>query len=323
MNRKELYRILKDSFHHWQEDDATLRAAALTFFIILPLPTLLLIVVAFFAQFFGQTQSIDILVQQITSLAGPAVADLFRQIITGTTSPFTSLWTAIVVVGFSVGGAIGAFSVLRNSMNCIWEVKIQKRKPLWRRLRQTVGPFILLSFLGLIVIFWTIFGSGLFTLIVMFSINETLAAISVAIAQVALSFAVSTLLLALIYKLIPETRIHWQDVYLAALFTGIAFTITNYVFGTYIQTFTVTTVIGTAGALLIILLWVFALNEMVLFGAEFSKIYATTMGKHSRLHLPETLEKIVAPLEKAGEIIEQASKDEFEAEPKKTENNEK
>ena len=300
-----------------------MRAASLKFFIILPLPTLLLIVIAFIALFFGQGQSINILIEQITSLAGPIVADLFRQIITRTNSPFTSLWTAIIVVGFSVGGAMGAFSVLRNSMNLIWEVKIQKRKPLWRTLRQTVGPIVLLSFLGLIVIFWTIFGSGLFSLIVMFSINETLAAISVAIVQVVLSFAISTLLLAFIYKLSPETRIHWQDVYLAALFTGIAFTITNYMFGAYIQTFTVTKVVGTAGALLIILLWIFALNEMVLFGAEFSKIYAATIGKHSRQDLPEPLEKIVVPFERAGEIIELAAKDEFEAEPKKTKKDKK
>ncbi len=316
MDRKELYRILKNSFRHWLEDNATLRAAALTFFIILPLPSLLLIVIAFFSQFYGQTQSINFLVQQISALAGPAVADLFRQILSDATSPFTSVWTAIVVVGFSVGGAIGAFSVLRDSMNCIWEVKLQKRKPLWRRLRQTVGPFVLVSFLGLIVIVWTAFGSGLSSLILMFSINTTLTAIAVAFAQIVLSFAVATLLLALIYKLIPETRIHWQDVYSAAVITGVAFTITNYVFGTYIQTFTVTTVIGAAGALLILLLWIFVLNELVLFGAELSKIYAITVGEHARQHLPEPLEKIVAPLEKAGELIEHASKDEYEAEPK-------
>ena len=74
MNRKELYRIFKASFQDWLDDNATLRAAALTFFIILPLPTLLLIVIAVFAQFFGQTQAIEILVQQISAVVGPAVA---------------------------------------------------------------------------------------------------------------------------------------------------------------------------------------------------------------------------------------------------------
>jgi len=319
MNRKELYWIFKTSFQDWLEDNATLRAAALTFFIILPLPTLLLIVIAIFAQFFGQTQAIQILVLQISAVVGPAVAELFRQLLSNAGSPFTSVWIAIVVVGFSLGGAIGAFSVLRDAMDCIWEVRVPKGRPLWKRIRQRIGPFVLVSALGLIVIGWTAIASSLFSLITLYSINGTLTKIAIAIAQVVLSFGVATLLLAIIYKMIPEARVHWQDVTLASIVTGIAFTVTNYIFGTYIQTFTVTTVIGAAGALMIILLWIFVLNQIVLFGAEVSKVYATNMGEYARQHLPASVERIVQPFEKAGEKIEQATKDEFETEkPKKT-----
>ena len=150
MNPKELYGIFKTAFKDWLEDNATLRAAALTFFIILPLPTLLLIVIAIFAQFFGQAQSIQILVMQISAVAGPTVANLFRELLTNAGSPFASIWTANVVIGFSLGGAIGAFSVLRDSMDCIWEVKMPKRRPLRKRIRQRFGPFFLVSTLGLI-----------------------------------------------------------------------------------------------------------------------------------------------------------------------------
>ncbi len=316
MNRKELYKIFKTSFQDWRDDNATLRAAALTFFIILPLPTLLLIVVSIFAQFFGQSQAIQIVILQISEVAGPAVSDLFKQLLSSSGSPFTSVWTAIVVVGFSVGGAIGAFSVLRDTMDVIWEVKVPKERPLWKRIRQTIGPFVLVSVLGLIVIAWTVIVRSLFSLIRFYSINGTLTVVVIAFAQFILSFAVSTLLFALIYKLIPQARVHWQDVIVASVVTGIAFTVTNYIFGTYIQTFTVTTVIGAAGSLLIILLWIFVLNQIVLFGAEVSKIYATKVSEHSRQHFSPSIEKIVQPLEKAGERIEQATKDEFETQEK-------
>jgi uncharacterized BrkB/YihY/UPF0761 family membrane protein len=129
MNRKELYGIFKTALQNWFKNKATLRAASLTFFIILPFPTLLLIVIAIFAQFLGQAQAIQILVMQISAVAGPTVADLFRQLLTNAGSPFDSVWTAIVVVGFSLGGAIGAFSVLRDSMDCIWEVIVPIRRP--------------------------------------------------------------------------------------------------------------------------------------------------------------------------------------------------
>jgi membrane protein len=241
------------------------------------------------------------------------VADLFRQVLFNASSPFTSVWTAIVDVGFSVIGAIGAFSVLRDTMDCIWEVRIPKGRSIWKRIRQKIGTFVLVSVLGLIVIAWTGIASSLSSLITLYSINGTLTVIAITIAQVVLSFAVATLLLALIYKLIPSARVHWEDVRVAAVVTGIAFTVVNYVFGTYIQTLTVTTLIGAAGALLIILLWIFVLNQIVLFGAEVSNVYGTIVGNHAKLHLPKPLEKIVQPVERAGKKIEEATKDEFES----------
>ncbi len=316
MNRKQLYGIFKTSFHDWLEDNVTLRAAALTFFIILPLPTLLLIVVAIFAQFLGQTQATQILLLQISAVAGPAVSELFRQLLSNAGSPFSSLWTAIVLVGFSFGGAIGAFSVLRDTMDCIWEVRVPKSLPVWRRIRQRLGPFLLLSALGLIIIVWTAIASSVFNLINQYSINDTLTSIAITIAQITLSFGVATLLLAIIYKTIPEARVHWRDITLASAVTGLAFITTNYIFGTFIQTFIVTTVIGTAGALLIILIWIFILNQIVLFGAELSKNYATIVGPHARKHYPEPVEGIIQPFARAGEMIEEATKDEFETQEK-------
>jgi membrane protein len=312
MNRKQLYGIFKTSFQNWLEDNATQRAAALTFFIILPLPTLLLIVIEFFAQFFGQSQAIQILVMQISAVAGPTVADLFRQLLVNAGSPFSSVWTTIIVVGFSLGGAIGAFSVLRDAMDCIWEVRVPKGRPLLKRIRQRIGPFVLVSVLGLIVIVWTAFASSLFILMRLLSINGALTATAIATTQFVLSFVVSTLLLAVIYKMIPQAKVHWQDVTVASIVTGIAFTATNYIFGTYIQTFTVTTIIGAAGALLIILIWIFVLNQIVLFGAEFSKVYAITVEPHASQHLPESVERIIQPFQKAAKVLEEATKDEFE-----------
>jgi uncharacterized BrkB/YihY/UPF0761 family membrane protein len=99
--------------------------------------------------------------------------------------------------------------------------------------------------------------------------------------------------------------------------TGMAFTVTNYIFGTYIQAFTVTTLIGVACALLIILLWIFVLNQIVLFGAEVSKVCATNIGEHAILfHVPSTIERLVEPLEKVGERLEEATKDEYETDEK-------
>jgi len=308
MNRKEVFQLFKASFKNWQVNNAPIRGAALTFFIILPLPSLLLIVVAIFALIYGQTQATQHLIQQITALAGPSVAGLFKQLLASSMSPFASLWVAITAVGFSLGGAIGAFAVWRDTMDAIWEVKAPKIQSFTRMVRRRIGPFIIVSILGLIVIAWTGIATFLFGAIRFFSINETVTLISIAIARILLLFALSTLLFAIVYKLIPDAKVHWRDSILGAVVAGVAFTVTNYVIGTYVETFTITTIIGAAGSLMIILLWIFILNLIMLFGAEVSKIYATTSPTHSREHLSPTAEKIVKSLEIAGEKIEQATK---------------
>jgi membrane protein len=308
MNRKEVFQLFKASFKNWQVNNAPIRGAALTFFIVLPLPSLLLTVVAVSALFYGQTQATQHLIQQITALAGPSVAGLFKQLLASSMSPFSSLWVAITTLGFSLGGAIGAFAVWRDTMDAIWEVKSSKIPSFTRMVRRRIGPFVIVSILGIIVIAWTGIATFLFEAIRFFSINETLTLISIAITRILLLFALSTLLFAITYKLIPDAKVHWRDSVLGAVVAGVAFTVTNYVIGTYVETFTVTTIIGAAGSLMIILLWIFILNQIMLFGAEFSKIYATTSSTHSREHLPPTAEKIVKSLEIAGGKIEQATK---------------
>ena len=224
MNRRDLINLMKTSFKEWREDNAVLRAGALTFFIILPLPSLLLIVIAIFGQIYGSTQAVDIVVQQISALAGPAVANLFGQLLQGAISPFTSAWGDVWLVAFSVVGGIGAFAVLRDTMDVIWEVKLPVKQKLTEKIQEKIGPFILVSLLGLIVIAWTGVATSLFSEIRVHSTNATLAVISITIVQVGLSFALSSLLFAIIYREIPQVKIHWADVNLAAIITGIAFT---------------------------------------------------------------------------------------------------
>ncbi len=285
MSKKQIVDVFRVALRNWRVDSMPIRAAALTFFIILPLPSLLLIVVNVFSLFYGQTQALQLLTEQISNVAGPAIADLFEQLLGSALSPFMSIWTAVTILAFSIGGAIGAFAVLRDIMDVIWGYKVKRPRSVFRRIRLWIGPFALVSSLGLIVIASTAIATGLFGLIRQFLGSGYAAFITSGILQIVFSFLISTLLFAIIYKVIPLATVHWRDVSLAAVVAGIAFTITNYIIGTYVATFTVTTIIGTAGALFIILLWIFIVNQIALYGAEVSKVYATTVGMHAKQHI--------------------------------------
>jgi membrane protein len=280
MEKKQRFKLVRTAFANWRSDNATLRAAALTFFIILPLPSLLLLVIALFAPFYGQTQAFTQLIQHISAVAGPTVAKLFSQLLGSSNSPFTSVVGTVTVVGFSVGGAIGAFSVLRDTMDVIWKINPPKCFGLMQRIRQKIGPFVLVSALGLIVIAWTTVTTFFYGALRLLPVNGFLTSVLFGVSELVLSFLVSTLLFAIVYKVIPEAKVHWKDVVLGSVIAGLAFTLINYFFGSYIQVFTITTVIGAAGSLMIILLWIFIINEIVLFGAELSQVYASIHGSH-------------------------------------------
>ena len=88
------------------------------------------------------------------------------------------------------------------------------------------------------------------------------------------------MLFAIIFRELPETKVEWRDVWIAAMLTAGIFTALNYLFGLYLSTVTVTTLAGTAGSLIVLLLWIYFVNLFVLFGAQFSKVYAQAFGSH-------------------------------------------
>jgi uncharacterized BrkB/YihY/UPF0761 family membrane protein len=115
MNRGEFAGLLFQTFTKWQKHDNTLRAAALAFFTILPLPSLALIAVALLAQVYGQQQALEQLIAQVTTFAGPSVANLLSEVLRNAQSPLTSIFGSLIAIVLAVSGAFGAFSVLQKS----------------------------------------------------------------------------------------------------------------------------------------------------------------------------------------------------------------
>jgi membrane protein len=283
LNSQELTDLIKATFTKWQKEDATLTAGALTFFTIMPLPSLALIAVAILAQVYGQQQALQQLINQVSEFAGPSVAALVAQLLRNAASPPTSYFGSLISVVFAISGAVGAFSVLQKSMNTIWEVKPTKQGKL-ASLREKVVPFSLIVGLSLIVVAWTTFSTVLFSGMV-FILDPLIGSLTLVFLrsfQVVLSLGLGTLLFAIIFKLVPEAHVRWVDVWLASAVTAFVFTILNYLFGLYLSAFQVTTLAGTAGALMVLFLWIYILNLFILFGAQFSKNYAEIHGSHEK-----------------------------------------
>jgi membrane protein len=275
LNRQEFTDLIKIAFSRWQKQDSSFRAGALTFFTIMPLPSLALIAVAILAEIYGKQQALQQLVNQVSAFAGPAVAGLLQQLLLNAQSPLTSFFASLISVAFAISGALGAFSVLQKSLDAIWEVKPYKRG-MMDTLKEKAIPFSLILGLSVIIVAWTAFSTVLFgaMVFVLDPLIGPLAPLFLRSLQVILSLALGTLLFALIFKLLPETKVGWGDVWPAAALTAFIFTILNYLFGIYLSVFQVTTLAGTAGALMVLFLWIYVMNLFILFGAQFSKVYS-------------------------------------------------
>ncbi|NHJ32502.1 MAG: hypothetical protein FK732_06540 [Asgard group archaeon] len=283
MDRKMFLEIAGSAFDKWMEHSASLRAAALAYFIILPLPSLFLIVLMVLSQFYGQTEAFQTLIQQITTIVGPAVANLIQQILETATTPFTSIVTSIITLVFTLVGAIGAFGVLQETMNAIWSVT-QLKLSFFQRIKHKIVSFLLVSFFGLIIMVWTGITTILLDSIILSFLPLVTNTVSVflQITQIIFSFGLSTLLFALMYKRIPELPINWSDVRLAAIITGLIFTVTNYVMGAVLEVFTITSVTGAAGSMMILLLWIYLIAQLIIYGVAFSRVTAEKIGSYSK-----------------------------------------
>lgn len=129
MNGRKLAAVAKNAFSKWQKENASLKAAALAFFIALPMPSLLLFVDEAFIVVYGPAQGTEHLSQLIGTFTGPTIQALFNQLIQNTVSPFTSIFSSIASVAFTGAGAVGAFLVLQDTLNNIWGIEFPRNPP--------------------------------------------------------------------------------------------------------------------------------------------------------------------------------------------------
>lgn len=281
MNKGQFAGLLFQTFSRWQKHDATLRAAALTFFTVLPLPSIALIAVTILAQVYGQPAALAQLTSHVSAVAGPTVANLLHDVLLDAQSPLTGAVDSFFALVFAFVGALGAFAVLQQSVDIIWEIHAKERGRA-AFVKEKVLPFLLVAVIAALVVGWNAAATVLFDVVV-YTLEPLLGGFTpylIWMLQVLLSFGLGVLLFAIIFRELPETKVEWRDVWVAALLTAGIFTALNYLFGLYLSTVTVTTLAGTAGSLIVLLLWIYFVNLFVLFGAQFSKVYAQAFGSH-------------------------------------------
>jgi membrane protein len=273
---RESVGLFKDAFMKWNEKDPFRESAVIAYYAIFGLPGLLVLVITLGGYFFGSDTVTGQLHHQISRAMGNDTADQVQDMMTKAGGSAHSIWAKSIGIITILVGATGVFVQLQKSFNIIWEVKAKPSKSgIWTLLKSR-----LLSF-GLIL-------TIAFLLLVSLVITSILAAMSkwmepywpayhMSLFQIAnglISLSIISVLFALMFKILPDAKIKWRYVWVGAFLTGLLFEAGKFALGLYFGKAEPGSRYGTAGSVILVLLWVSYSSMIVFYGAEFTKAYA-------------------------------------------------
>jgi len=271
--------LLKETWTEFQRHKAQWLAAAISYFTMFAIAPLIIVIVEIAGLFLGHHRAaLDNVIGYLQHTAGKSAAGGVRAMVDATFSQHRAgLLAQIIVWGVFVLGAIGLFTSLQEALNTIWDVEPEKRtildtvKDRLTSFGVVLGiAFVLLVSLGLNAVL-TLAAAAMQDV---FPLFPTL----VKILDFAISFVVIAALFALLFRFLPECRIEWRDVWLGGAATALLFVIGQFLLGWYLGRAGVTTGFGAFGSLVVFLIWVNYSAQIMLFGAEFTHVYAQRYG---------------------------------------------
>jgi membrane protein len=274
---RAIYHLFKDSLVGWNRDNGALLSAALAFFTIFSLAPVLVIGISIAGLVFGEPTAEKEIIREAEMLVGEEAAEMVHQLVKNSLRREGNLIALVIGVGAMLFGASWVFTHMKDALNTIWNVPKPPRGVRHILLNRVIGFFVAVS-TGLLVVISLIINAvlaGLRSLI-----NTLLPDVSLfwQVAYFAVSLGLFTLLFALLFKILPDAHITWDDVWIGAVVTAILFELGRYLIGLYLNIHSVGSSYGAAGSLVIILLWVYFSAQIFLFGAEFTHVYACRYG---------------------------------------------
>ncbi len=281
MKLNAAYMLLKKSCSAWADDNAPSMGAALAFYTVFSLAPVLIVAISVAGLAFGQKAAEGEFLRQLQGLLGETGARAVQAIIQSADRPALGIIASAFGIGILLVGASGAFVELQDALNKIWKVSRSSENAWLRAIRERFLSFGLVLGLG-------------FLLLVSLVVSAALGAVGSFIAPLLpwpvfllesvnflLSLGVIAMLLAMIFKFLPNAEVSWSDVWMGAAVASILLTSGKALIGLYLARSTVVSEYGAASSLVIILTWVYYSAQIVLFGAEVTQVYSHLHGSRA------------------------------------------
>jgi len=276
---KMLWKIVKLSFKDFSSNRISKLSAALAYYTIFSLPGMLIIITTLGNMFYGRQAIEGTIRDQISGFVGPKAAVQIQELIRNAAISNKSTLAATVGIITLVYGATKMFGEIQDSLNQIWNLKPKPKRGWVKYLVNRLISFSMVVSLA-------------FLLLVSLVIDGVVAAFSnhlaayfpeitlsiVYVFNLVLTFAITSVLFAVIFKVLPDARVRWKDISVGAIATALLFMIGKFIIGYYLGSSNVSSTYGAAGSIIVVLLWIYYCAMILYFGAAFTKEYAQNMG---------------------------------------------
>lgn len=297
--------LLRESVTGYVADNALSHGAAIAFYATTSLAPILLIVVAIAGVVIGNDAAQLALSAEISGVMGPQSADLLKATIESAAHRWSSTLATLVGLITLFVTASGVFGEMQQSLNEIWKVK-SDGVSLTRIVRARAVSLGLVAALGFLLLVSLAASTAIAALGALINQHLPFGALIVSAINTIVSFVLIALLFAAIYKILPDRALKWRDVGIGSLVTALLFTIGKSLIGWYIGSSAIASSYGAAGALMVVLIWVYYSAQIFLFGAEITRAYSVRRG--SRKDLARIVAASSGHAEPTGDKIEALDK---------------
>lgn len=270
----QTWQLARETIKNWIDDDAARLAAALAFYTLLSVAPLLILSVAIAGLIFGDEAARGQIAGELSSVVGPEAGESIQSIVANAETPSTGIISGIVGIVVLLFGASGVFGELQSALNTIWKVEAKPGRGIRGIIRDRFFSLTMVLSVAFLLLVSLVISAALAAMGSFFSHalpgGETLWQIL----NTLFALGVTTLLFALIFKVVPDIEVRFRDVWVGALVTAILFTLGKTLLGIYIGKSSITSAFGAAGSIVAFVIWVYYSSQVLFLGAEFTRSYA-------------------------------------------------
>lgn len=262
----------------WLDDNVPRLGAALSYYTVFSIAPLVIIAITIAGIVFNNAQAQ--VMGEIRGMVGENGSEAIGSMMEAAQKPDRSAIATALGFVTLLFGAAGVFIQMKDAMNTVWNVKTDKSGGIWKFVRKYFVSFSMVLGIGFLLLVSLVLTAGLSFLGTYLENYLPGMGPTMKIASFIVSFGVITVLFAMLFKFLPDTKIAWNDVWIGAVLTSFLFTIGKFLLGFYFAKSEIASAYGTVGSLVLILLWVYYSAQILFFGAEFTQVFSKYHGSH-------------------------------------------